>query len=557
MANLKEDRIMNKNEPNHPSLPACVTEYLDLVIKKMGYRRRIRREVRQELTDHFVDALAEVPPEKQEKTAQNLIAAFGDAKLLATLIRRGKKRCRPWWKKAMIRSIQTAGLSVVLLILYAFWFAHGQPTISTDYVSQLNQLAQPQITDEQNAWPYYERAIQSFVPPEENLLDLLLKDFCFPDSDTFSPEERHMLSQWIQRNQPTWQQLQMGSIQPYCYRKYSKEQIQDSLYSLSLDHLKPLRGICRMGVWQARFAAAEQRPVEAIEMLLTVARVGKHWHREGLMLIEQLVGVSINHSAFNEVPALLQSQVLTGPQLKEFQAALEQLYPQRYPLTDFQAEYLLQEDTFQCCFTRGGPGGGHIIPPKSFKGFEVLKQIYPDFAFVDYIKYAGSLLVHVGRDETLAKARYLHNQRTKDSQLTPYERHQAGFDWDKTMEALRRRYLILQIITPASGRAADMSYRGKAMYEATITLVALQRWQLDKGQYPERLDELVADGYLKQVPMDPYSEGPLRYQRRGDDFTLYSVGEDFIDDGGTRNEKAEWGDSPEKGGGDKVFWPLP
>jgi hypothetical protein len=39
------------------ALPKCAADYIDLVTKKVRYRRKVRAEVRQELTDHFADAL--------------------------------------------------------------------------------------------------------------------------------------------------------------------------------------------------------------------------------------------------------------------------------------------------------------------------------------------------------------------------------------------------------------------------------------------------------------------------------------------------------------------
>jgi len=48
----------------------------------------------------------------------------------------------------------------------------------------------------------------------------------------------------------------------------------------------------------------------------------------------------------------------------------------------------------------------------------------------------------------------------------------------------------------------------------------------------DRLNELVSTCYLKAVPNDPYSSGPLVYKRTEDKFKIYSIGEDFSDDGG-------------------------
>jgi len=70
------------------------------------------------------------------------------------------------------------------------------------------------------------------------------------------------------------------------------------------------------------------------------------------------------------------------------------------------------------------------------------------------------------------------------------------------------------------------------------------------------LDELVEAGLLEALPTDPFSDKPFVYKRTDDGFTLYSFGENLIDDGGKvfRDDKGRakvWWDE-----GDAVFWPI-
>ena len=83
-----------------------------------------------------------------------------------------------------------------------------------------------------------------------------------------------------------------------------------------------------------------------------------------------------------------------------------------------------------------------------------------------------------------------------------------------------------------------------------ITILALKRFEIDKGQYPQTLEHLINTGYIKTLPMDPYSDGALIYGRTEGDFTLYSLGENFKDDGGLHREESDRKDF------DHVFWPI-
>jgi hypothetical protein len=73
--------------------------------------------------------------------------------------------------------------------------------------------------------------------------------------------------------------------------------------------------------------------------------------------------------------------------------------------------------------------------------------------------------------------------------------------------------------------------RGEADCRATIIVAALRAYLLMKGSYPEGLEELesiVPDHVL----IDPFPEQPFRYKKMSEDYLLYSVGPDLLDDGG-------------------------
>lgn len=84
---------MANQEKNANQLPDSAIQFIENVIKRIRYRRKVRADVQAELTAHFEDELQEckTEQERQEK-AEHLIAEFGDIKLLAVLMRRAKKK---------------------------------------------------------------------------------------------------------------------------------------------------------------------------------------------------------------------------------------------------------------------------------------------------------------------------------------------------------------------------------------------------------------------------------------------------------------------------------
>ena len=111
-------------KPQHPKhnpldkLPASAADLLKLIIKKMRYCKKVRDEVMAELAYHFEDELKDckTDADRQQK-AQKLVEDFGDPKLLAILLRRAKKRCRPQWRTIFVRTFQTVAVLLQSFIL--------------------------------------------------------------------------------------------------------------------------------------------------------------------------------------------------------------------------------------------------------------------------------------------------------------------------------------------------------------------------------------------------------------------------------------------------------
>ena len=57
------------------------------------------------------------------------------------------------------------------------------------------------------------------------------------------------------------------------------------------------------------------------------------------------------------------------------------------------------------------------------------------------------------------------------------------------------------------------------------TAIALRRFKIDKGDYPENLEVLAPD-YFDKIPIDPFSGKPFIYSKEDRAFSLRSEGED-------------------------------
>jgi hypothetical protein len=544
-------------------LPDSVVEFIKNVIQKIRYRRSVRNEVEAELAGHFEDELKDCPTDKaKEQKSRELITGFGDVKLLAILLRRAKKRCRPLWRTVVVRAFQTVGVLIICFILYTIWFITGKPTVRIDYLAELNRMTKPQISNEDNAWPHYERAIELFVKPGDKLLEIPAfqdwKGSAYRSFEALSEQERQEIGKWTRQNEAAWQQFTAGSLKTYCYRGYTKGK-NEPLLAVVLPHLATLRDLLTVGIFHSRMQIAQGQTTQALDDCLAVVRAGSHWQGWGTV-VEQLVGLAISRAGYEEILYIVATEDVSGANLKKLQKQLSQIYPGGYPLMDIEGERLVFHDVVQHIFTDGGPGGGHLIPKRlSFICDEIIGGGYMDD--MDGLVVGTAMgMIHARRYAAIAKYDQILDSQIEAAKMTPYERR-AGkdlHDEDIFLASAKYRYAVVHLFMPALGRASEIAFRGRSLHEATVTILAIERYRQEKGQYPMSLSELFSAGYIEQLPMDPYSGKPLVYHRIGDDFTLYSLGENFADDGGKvigeGNDRRRWGTDED---GDRVFWPVP
>ncbi len=560
----KKDQIQN--------LPACVCEFINQVIKKMRYRRKIQKDVRAELIAHFEDQLRNFPADRdKEEKAKQLISEFGDIKLLAVLLRRAKKRCRPLWRTVVARSFQTIGVLILCFIVYCVYISLGQPNISVNYVREITNMTRPVVDESQNAAPLYQKAIDLYNEPP----DVELKEEpAFADDtellrairnkqwiEELSAEELASLKTWISSNAEAIKLFKQATEKPHCW--WEREAKGEILLNVLLPELRNLRDFTRLLSWQAILKANNGNIEEAFDDLLVCYRAGGHF--EGpRTLVEQLVGWAIKAKSIRTAFTILQHKQVEGPLLKDFQTNLENLMAEEIHIPDYTMERFFILDFIQRCYTDNGSGSGHMIPGQlriiSFSDSDILNDF--DNPVLNYGQFLALSLVSADREKMSRLFENYYDNFQQWAYKTPWQLHQENIDFDMGIYEWPRlkqlRYWPVMVLMPTLGRVTEIAHRYKLESEALTTIIGLFRYKQDKGQYPDDLDELVITGYLKNLPMDCFSNKPLIYKKTDDDFILYSFGPDCTDDGGKPvyyddGRYQMWSDED----ADAIFWPVP
>jgi hypothetical protein len=117
------------------ALPVSIKQVIKRVVRRTRVWRLEKLDVLTELIGHFTDGIA------AGISADGLIAAFGNEASAAKLIRRAKRRNRPFYWQALRFASQS--LAVVLAIYggLALYFFSGRPSPRIDYVAIQNRTS--------------------------------------------------------------------------------------------------------------------------------------------------------------------------------------------------------------------------------------------------------------------------------------------------------------------------------------------------------------------------------------------------------------------------------
>ena len=496
------------------------------------------------------------------------------------------------------RCLIIIGLLLLIFGLYIMSFIYGKPTIETDYVAQINQLNKPEnYNPEDNAWPYYKKAFELFIEPSSIKTSQIIYSDSPRDFSDYNDVEQELIEEWIEQNRPAWKQFIEASKKPYCYIKAeiqetSEQEIKDrddpfiesfkkiNVPSMKIiSHVNDLRSILGfLAKWRLIVNVETGRTEQAFEDCFAFLNAAFQW-QQGKNLVDEIIGIHL-HSKGNEgLLKTISENELSLTQLKEIQDRLTDIYQKHAIELDFDSEKLQFLDLVQHVFTKGGIGGGHIIP-KYLPPLVQMSSIVITMGKLDTeptikerFMFLAMSMLHARRNKTISIYNELFEQINKIQNMTLYERKEYNditnidnpdiFNFKIHFDSFTKqsKYFLINLYIPGLLRITEFVPQKKAEYEAAITVLALKRYELENGNYPNNLQDLIDAGYITKLPMDPYSDKPLIYRNTGNDFNLYSLGKDFEDNNGTPlfsgKHLMKWGDSHGKTGGDAVFWPVP
>ncbi len=341
------------------------------------------------------------------------------------------------------------------------------------------------------------------------------------------------LGAWVAQFEPGFPKLAAAQQRPRCG-------FQTGFSYLSLlPHVQGSRTVARLIVcrnWLDLQKGDFERPIQGVESVLRLSRDLRP--RAGLVC--QLVSIALDGMCYQQMaPAILGARGINAEHCDRLLAALARHEREAIDpfLEGLRVEYLmirmffhdLEHHTgmFNPGVARGrqllyfvaaidgeGPDPEKLDPQKreaaAKKAEEVISQI-------DWAKQRDVL------DRFYPAAAAL-------SGATAGQRQKAANDVEQIGQQARRDKHFIAFLLPAMSAMSESVTRDKSLHRGTKCLVALRRWQLEHDTMPSDLQSVVKAAGMAEVPIDPYSDEPLKMAVVNGQPVVYSVGADGQDD---------------------------
>jgi len=548
--------------------------FIDTAVRRTRLWPSERLDVARELISHFADGLA------SGRSAEELIAKFGDVERAARLIREAKLRGRPlWWHTMRFALRALFVLFAVTLVVYIAWgirFYLGQPVVAHNYWKEIN-LAR-HVPEGERAWPIYREAALKLGWDDVDFECLFFGPECPRYEDELKKTEQHRDSIELAREgakrarlgyywgDPADLAAGIAHGRPDQFSKQSADENRE-LFTAHLAGIDLLRQLTRFIAGDALRAAAAGDGHTARQDIESLVVMAEQLMEPTSSLVEQLVGSALFKMAMQAACRTLYEtpQVWSNADLRDLAHRIA-AYRASAASYSLAADRMFFDDLLQRAYTDDGEGDGRMTP----EGVQLMLRFAGDrgwmaplFADESSKNPAQSAVSGTGsvRQKTLDSLRYIATPGvaalfgSREENRTLYYKmldemfaaHQGPAWLWKEVEldplvigpphssSSRMRYWLVSLLLPAIDSVFTAQEREQQIKDATLVAIALELWRRRHGTWPAKLDELVPD-LLPAVPPDRVDGQPLRYVVRDGHPILYSIGRDRDDDGGVSPE---------------------
>lgn len=564
------------------TLPETLRRLVAVVVRRTRLRRLERMDVARELVEHFEDGI------EAGASADELAADFGDPRVAATLIRRGMKRKRSWFERAVRRTALVASLFfagfVAIYLVFAVRHWNQPVRIDVDYVAKI-RAESAGASPEERGWPEIRAAMTELRElagpadghrdqPMSSLVEVALTASVPPWSAAVMPSSpeipaddaptREACEAFFDRATPLIGGLRDATSKPVLGFDMGVDGggneadrmflgldppapaadptiLDGSVIELQFPYYATIRLATRVLSVDARRAAERGESARFVDDVEAMFGLGRQV-RTPTILIGQLVGMSIERLAFATILDVLahRPEAFDTVALDRLAGLVAGLDDDRLGIR-VDAERYFFLDLAQRLYTDDGEGNGRL---KFVSAGAAQAGLIPDAGdpedggggtAVDFL--VGPLFAGAAIDRREATELWNRNldQIEAGNTIAPWERDASGprsvdeairEEEDSSWFARFRLFPVSMLLVATDG-VENLAAALRLERDLVRTVIGIERFRRVHGAWPTSLDE------LDFVGRDPFDGEPLRYVVRDDAPTIYILGPDRVDDGGT------------------------
>ncbi|MCK4298670.1 MAG: hypothetical protein KAX80_04015, partial [Planctomycetes bacterium] len=367
-------------------------------------------------------------------------------------------------------------------------------TRALGWPTEIDGLYPQPIPDEENAALVYEKAFaqQSFFQAYTPLVSQVES---LDNWRVLTAEQQALVREALTENAQALALLHQAAQMERCQfdLRYSDG------YAMLLPHLSKMRNCVRWERVASMVALADGRTDEALEHWLD--SMGMVHHQEGQrILVSELVRLACLSISTETLKVMVQSGQLTDTQLAQATSALRNPDLRRGFADSLKGELTFARGIFTGSFADIKALRGYSGPSDPV---ELVFGLYSSpFARPWRQQDQATYLMLLKEGIGLAEQPY--------AAVAKQQRQ-----WQQKVAALEAwRAPLTVMLLPDLTWSSQTVAAGEARRDLARTALALERYRLKQGRYPDALTDLTPD-LLPDVPLDPFDGKPLRYANDG------------------------------------------
>lgn len=376
-------------------------------------------------------------------------------------------------------------------------------------------LRQPAVSlpENQNAFTHYLAAAEAMQRPDDEDRFIRILDGEEWDSD--------FARSILDSNAECFEHIRRGNRLERCLAPRIES------FDTLIPHLAHWRTITRLYSVKADYHQREGQPEEALAAVSDLLRFAYLVEADAVNLIHYLVGTAMREMALHRIRGLIWSGIPDEQLLQQLSEALGEHPPSTQGLVSaMQGEYETFANLIESMAAGEIPEEDAPPIPDWLGRLGMRYFIHPNRSKRDMAMFVEEIIDQVERP-------YAHTRLTDFAAWA--EAFKQTLENARGLAKLRVPNIggtILVIMTmPGNQRGAEWRFKSQVSHRTTLLIAALHAFKAANGRFPQTLDELVP-GILPEIPLDPYDGKLMRYSH--EQGTVYSVGENLVDSGGSR-----------------------